>query len=86
MFQKMNMFRFTLDEQDAPPYDRRIGAAAAVADSKFAQPADFFQLTDTQATLLWGVFQAPLGLVEFELSDLLGTYDAGSETADNQFS
>lgn len=76
--------QITLDEQDAPPYDRRIGVASAVADSKFAQPADFFQLTETQAMASMRV-QAPLGLVEFELSDLLGTYDAQTETADNQF-
>jgi len=74
----------TLDEQDEPPYDRRIGGGATVADSKFAQPADFFQLTDTQAMSSMRI-QAPLGLVEFELSDLLGTYDPVSETAENQF-
>lgn len=76
--------QITLDEQDAPPYDRRIGAASNVADSKYAQPADFFQLTDTQAMASMRI-QAPLGLVEFELSDLLGSFNAQTEIADNQF-
>ncbi len=74
----------TLDEQDEPPYDRDIGVNNVPADSKFAQPADFFQLTDTQA-LSSMRNQAPLGLVEFELSDLLGSYDSQTETATNQF-
>ena len=76
--------QITLDEQDAPPYDRSIGPANTVADSKFAQPADFFQLTDTQALASMRV-QAPLGLVQFELSDLLGTFNQQTEIADNQF-
>ena len=76
--------QITLDEQDAPPYDRSIGPQSVTADSKYAQPAEFFQLTDTQALASMRI-QAPLGLVEFELSDLLGTYDAPTETADNQF-
>ncbi len=62
----------TLGEQDAPPYDRDIGVAAVQADSKVSQPAEFFQLTDVQATASFRV-QAPLGLVKFELSDLLGS-------------
>ncbi len=62
----------TLGEQDAPPYDRDIGVAANQADSKVPQPAEFFQLTDVQAIASFRV-QAPLGLVKFELSDLLGT-------------
>lgn len=62
----------TLDEQDNPPYDRRTGAANSAADSKELQPGEFFQLTAVQATASFRV-QAPLGLVKFELSDLLGS-------------
>jgi len=62
----------TLDEQDAPPYDRDIGVGISIADSKELQPAEFFQLTDVQAIASFRV-QAPLGLVKFELSDLLGS-------------
>ena len=64
--------QITLDEQDEPPYDRRIGVSSAVADSKEAQPCDFFQLTTYQSTHTFRV-QAPLGLLKFELEDLLGT-------------
>ncbi len=62
----------TLDEQDNPPYDRRTGATSSAADSKELQPGEFFQLTQVQATASFRV-QAPLGLVKFELSDLLGS-------------
>lgn len=62
----------TLDEQDEPPYDRRIGVSSATADAKELQPGEFFQLTEVQATASFRV-QAPLGLVKFELSDLLGS-------------
>lgn len=64
--------QITLDEQDEPPYDRSIGVSSAAADSKEAQPCDFFQLTTYQSTHSVRV-QAPLGLVKFELGDLLGT-------------
>lgn len=64
--------QITLDEQDEPPYDRNIGASSLTADSKMAQPCDFFQLTTYQSTHSVRV-QAPLGLVKFELGDLLGT-------------
>jgi len=64
--------QITLDEQDEPPYDRRIGVSAAKADSKEAQPVDFFQLTTYQSTHTFRV-QAPLGLLKFELQDLLGS-------------
>lgn len=76
--------QITLDEQDNPPYDRSTGAASVPADSKFAQPCEFFQLTDTQSIASMRV-QAPLGLVELELTDLLGSYDQQTELADNQF-
>ena len=62
----------TLDEQDSPPYDRGIGVSSDTADSKEAQPSEFFQLTTYQSTHTFRV-QAPLGLVQFELSDLLGS-------------
>ena len=71
----------TLDEQDAPPYDRDIGPGTSIADSKELQPAEFFQLTDVQAIASFRV-QAPLGLVKFELSDLLGS---GEVLASTQF-
>lgn len=71
----------TLNEQDSPPYDRDIGTASSPADSKEAQPCEFFQLTDVQATASFRV-QAPLGLVKFELSDLLGS---GTTNTDRQF-
>ena len=64
--------QITLDEQDEPPYDRSIGVSSATADSKYAQPCDFFQLTTYQSTHSVRV-QAPLGLVKFELTDLLGS-------------
>lgn len=64
--------QITLDEQDEPPYDRNIGVSSATADSKMAQPCDFFQLTTYQSTHSVRI-QAPLGLVKFELGDLLGT-------------
>lgn len=64
--------QITLDEQDEPPYDRSIGVSSAVADSKYAQPSDFFQLTVYESTHTFRV-QAPLGLVKFELTDLLGS-------------
>jgi hypothetical protein len=73
--------QITLDEQDEPPYDRTIGAASATADSKVAQPQDFAQLTTYQSTVSFRI-QAPLGLVKFELSDLLGT---GETSALRQF-
>ena len=64
--------QITLDEQDAPPYDRSIGVSSVTADNKYAQPCDFFQLTTYQSTHTFRV-QAPLGLVQFELTDLLGS-------------
>ena len=64
--------QITLDEQDEPPYDRNIGVSSIVADSKMAQPCDFFQLTTYQSTHSVRI-QAPLGLVKFELTDLLGS-------------
>lgn len=73
--------QITLDEQDEPPYDRDIGAASATADSKMAQPSEYFQLTDVQATTSMRI-QAPLGLVKFELTDLLGS---GEVAASRQF-
>lgn len=59
--------QITLDEQDNPPYDRSISGDAVVL-----QPAEFFQLTTYQSTHTFRV-QAPLGLVKFELTDLLGS-------------
>ena len=50
----------TLDEQDNPPYDREIGVASIIADSKYAQPQDFAQLTVYQSTVSFRI-QAPLG-------------------------
>ena len=76
--------QITLDEQDNPPYDRRIGAASSDADAKVAQIADWFQLTDVQSVASMRV-QAPLGLVKFELGSLLGTYDPLTETRESQF-
>jgi hypothetical protein len=73
--------QITLDEQDEPPYDRNIGVSAGTADSKMAQPCDFFQLTTYQSTHSVRI-QAPLGLVKFELADLLGT---GETAALRQF-
>lgn len=64
--------QITLDEQDEPPYDRSIGVSSATADSKYAQPADFFQLTTYQSTHSVRV-QAPLGLLQLDLKDLLGS-------------
>ena len=64
--------QITLDEQDAPPYDRSIGVSSVTADNKYTQPCDFFQLTTYQSTHTFRV-QAPLGLVQFELTDLLGS-------------
>jgi hypothetical protein len=59
--------QITLDEQDNPPYDRSISG-----DAVELQPADFFQLTTYQSTHTFRV-QAPLGLLKFELTDLLGS-------------
>jgi len=59
--------QITLDEQDNPPYDRTISG-----DAVEGQPADIFQLTTFQSTHTFRV-QAPLGLVKFELEDLLGS-------------
>ena len=66
--------QITLDEQDAPPYDRIIGEGSAIADSKVAQPCEHFQLTKYQSQTSMRI-QAPLGLVEFELADLIGGTD-----------
>lgn len=73
----------TLDEQDNPPYDRTIGPGAITSDNKEAQPCDFFQLTtyQTQASMR---IQAPLGLVQFQMEDLIGGTEA-SEGSDPQF-
>ncbi len=76
--------QITLDEQDNPPYDRNIGAAQTAADSKVAQPVEWFQLTDTQAIASMRI-QAPLGLVKFELGTLLGTFDPTTESRESQF-
>jgi len=73
--------QITLDEQDEPPYDRSIGVSSATADSKYAQPSDFFQLTTYESTHTFRV-QAPLGLLKFELTDLLGS---GAEEDVRQF-
>lgn len=68
----------TLDEQDQPPYDRRIGESPGLGvDSKSAQPQDFAQLTTYQSTVTFRI-QAPLGLVKFELADLLGSGEVPS--------
>ena len=66
--------RITLDEQDNPPYSREIGQSSLLADSKVAQPCDFFQLTQYESTSSLRI-QAPLGLVEFEMGDLIGGTD-----------
>jgi len=58
----------TLDEQDNPPYDRKIPTAAAPSvgkDRVEAQPQDVVSVTN-QATMHTIRLQAPLGLVEFE--------------------
>jgi hypothetical protein len=65
----------TLNEQDNPPYDRSIGPAATLADSKISQPAEFFQLTTYESKQSMRI-QAPLGLVHFELRDLIGGTEA----------
>lgn len=72
--------QITLDEQDEPPYDREIGVTNALADSKVAQPCEHFQLTAFQSQTTMRV-QAPLGLVEFELADLIGGTDTLEEEA-----
>lgn len=61
----------TLNEQDNPPYDRSIGEGVGSADSKEAQPCDWFQLTNYQSVSSMRV-QAPLGLLQFSMDDLLG--------------
>lgn len=61
----------TLNEQDNPPYDRSIGEGIAAADNKAAQPCDWFQLTTYQSVSSMRV-QAPLGLLQFSMDDLLG--------------
>ena len=63
--------QITLDEQDNPPYDREIGQVNFLADSKVSQPCEHFQLTRYQSQTSMRI-QAPLGLVEFELADLIG--------------
>jgi hypothetical protein len=70
--------QITLDEQDNPPYDRVIGVATAQADSKVSQPCEHFQLTTFQSQTTMRV-QAPLGLVEFELADLIGGTDVSED-------
>ena len=68
--------QITLDEQDEPPYDRTIGVgSAAAADSKSAQPSEWFQLTTYESSVSMRI-QAPLGLVEFEMGDLIGGTEA----------
>ena len=76
--------QITLDEQDNPPYDRRTGASSAQADSKESQPVDFAQITTYQSTVNFRI-QAPLGLVKFELSDLLGSGSSEVNVNDTQF-
>lgn len=61
----------TLNEQDNPPYDREIGEGVTTADSKVPQPCDWFQLTSFQSVSSMRV-QAPLGLLQFSMDDLLG--------------
>ena len=72
--------QITLDEQDEPPYDREIGIASLPADSKFAQPQEWFQLTTYQSTATMRI-QAPLGLVEFSMADLIGATDPAETEA-----
>jgi hypothetical protein len=57
----------TLDEQDNPPYDRRISG-----DALKAQPQEYFQLSAQSSQVSFRI-QAPLGLVKFEFTDLYGT-------------
>jgi len=72
--------QITLDEQDEPPYDRTIGAGtAAAADSKSAQPCEWFQLTTYESSVSMRI-QAPLGLVEFDMADLIGGTEAEQGT------
>ncbi|AXQ65467.1 MAG: hypothetical protein [Circular genetic element sp.] len=71
----------TLDEQDNPPYDRRIVQTTdedLLADSQLAQPVESFQLSIQQPIAQMRV-QAPLGLLRLSLSELLG------DSGDNQF-
>lgn len=75
----------TLDEQDNPPYDRRVGKASPVAlvDSIRAQPVEYFQTTMSNSMVSFRV-QAPLGLLKLDFSDLFGTgwnpVDPGAST------
>ena len=67
----------TLDEQDNPPYDRRVGKAspALVVDSISAQPVEYFQTTMSNSMVSFRV-QAPLGLLKLDFSNMFGTgYD-----------
>lgn len=60
----------TLDEQDNPPYDRKV-ATADQPDALKEQPCERFTLTSSFQEASFRV-QAPLGLVEIELFDLWG--------------
>lgn len=64
----------TLDEQDNPPYDRRVGKAspALVVDSIRAQPKEYFQTTMSNSMVSFRV-QAPLGLLKLDFSNMFGT-------------
>lgn len=64
----------TLDEQDNPPYDRRVGQKTPLitVDSIRPQPVEYFQTTMTNSMVSFRV-QAPLGLLKLDFSDLFGT-------------
>ena len=69
----------TLDEQDNPPYSRDISqGTASVSDTQSAQPQESFQLTIQAATASMRV-QAPLGLLQISLSDMLASSEAASQ-------
>ena len=64
----------TLDEQDNPPYDRRVGkfSPELMVDSIRAQPVEYLQTTMSNSMVSFRV-QAPLGLLKLDFSDLFGT-------------
>lgn len=70
--------QITLDEQDNPPYDRRIGADTALADSKVAQPQETFQTTAFQSEATMRI-QAPLGLVQINLADTIASLNPAED-------
>lgn len=59
--------QITLDEQDNPPYDRTVDG-----DSVESAPSEYFQLT-AQNTMTSFRVQAPLGLVQFEFTEMYGS-------------